>query len=81
MPCAPQSISDGDQLYALVFGILSFLLFDVLPILCKRLKLRLKRLQENKASIEEIAARLREHELRRISAPELVRRYTPGMGV
>jgi hypothetical protein len=78
MPCAPQSLRDSDQLYPLIFGLLSFVGFEVVPIVYKNMNARFKRWQDNRASIKETADHLREHELRRMSTPGLTRRNTPG---
>jgi hypothetical protein len=60
MPCAPQSLGDSDQMYSLLFGVLSFF-FDVLSSLYKWIKKR----YEDKAFVGHMSSRFTEHVLRR----------------
>jgi hypothetical protein len=78
MPCAPQSLGDSDQLYPLMFGVLSFIGFDVLPVAYKIIKARFKHWQGKKIWIRKTADRFKQHELKNMSTPGLARRNTPG---
>jgi hypothetical protein len=57
MPCAPQSITDEDQLYPLLGGSIFLLAFDVIPPVKKELK---KRYRENREFFRDVERRLRE---------------------
>jgi len=78
MPCAPQSLGDSNQLYHLFFSILSFVGFDVVPIVYKDARNRFKSWQDNRALMEETADRIKEHELTRISTSGVKRTNMPG---
>jgi hypothetical protein len=62
MPCAPQSISDEDQMYALLAGIFCLFGFEVLPPLFKEIR---KRYKDRRSFVRGVEARMRELEMRR----------------
>jgi len=65
MPCAPQSISDEDQMYALLAGLFCLFGFEVLPPLFKEMR---KRYKDRRSFVREVEARMRELEMRRRTA-------------
>lgn len=64
MPCAPQSITDGDQLFSLFAGLCLSFLGEVYPVLWARLK---KQYDERKQFFQHVEGRLEQVELRRIA--------------
>ncbi|KAJ5788244.1 hypothetical protein N7457_003234 [Penicillium paradoxum] len=63
MPCAPQSINEEDQLFALFAGLLMFLGWEIIPVLVKGFR---KRYRDRQESIEHMEERMRQLEMRRI---------------
>jgi len=65
MPCSPQSITDEDQMYALLAGLFSFFGFEVLPSVSKELR---KRWKDKRLFVQDLEGRMREFEMRRRTA-------------
>ncbi|RFU25614.1 hypothetical protein B7463_g10728, partial [Scytalidium lignicola] len=67
MPCTPQSISDEDQIYALLAGLFALVGFELLPPILRKLR---KEYRDRRLFEEDVKRRLRQAELRRsTSAP------------
>jgi hypothetical protein len=62
MPCAPQSINEEDQLFALFAGLLLFVGWEVIPILAKEFG---KRYIDRQEFVRDMEVRMRDLEMRR----------------
>ncbi|KAJ5473497.1 hypothetical protein N7475_003063 [Penicillium sp. IBT 31633x] len=62
MPCAPQSINEEDQLFALFAGLLLFLGWEILPVLVRGFK---KRYRDRQEFVQHMEERMRHLEMRR----------------
>jgi hypothetical protein len=76
MPCAPQSIKEEDQLFALIAGLLLFVGWEILPVVRYEFK---KRYRDRKAFVQDVELRMRQLQTRRLltrinSGNETVRR-------
>jgi hypothetical protein len=76
MPCAPQSIKEEDQLFALIAGLLLFVGWEILPVVRYESK---KRYRDRKAFVQDVELRMRQLQTRRLltrinSGNETVRR-------
>jgi hypothetical protein len=85
MPCTSYSITDEDQLYALIAGLASFAVFEVAPILTKQFKSRQEEVKVWQKRVQTTFRRAFERNRRpSITLPgdfELRRRPTAGLGV
>jgi hypothetical protein len=63
MPCAPQSIKEEDQLFALFAGLSLFVGWEVLPVLTKQFK---KRYRDRKEFVQDVENRMRQLQMRRL---------------
>jgi hypothetical protein len=63
MPCAPQSIKEEDQVFALFAGLLLFVGWEVLPVLTKQFK---KRYRYRKEFVQDVENRMRQLQMRRL---------------
>jgi hypothetical protein len=62
MPCAPQSVNEEDQLFALFVGLLLFFGWEVIPNVAKEFR---KRYRDRQEFVEDMEERMRSLELRR----------------
>jgi hypothetical protein len=68
MPCAPQSISEEDQKYALFVGLFAFLGYEGFPLVSKELK---GWYREIRLFVQRMEGQLGQFEVRRRTTPEL----------
>ncbi|KAJ5964799.1 uncharacterized protein N7479_004675 [Penicillium vulpinum] len=62
MPCAPQSINEEDQLFALFAGLLVFIGWEIIPIIVKEFR---KRYRDRREFVRDMEERMRDLEMRR----------------